>query len=196
MFKGQRDFSATMSRDRFTAIRGSLAVHNPTLYSHENAIQDPLWHSRIVLGHIQGNFVRFAVPGSVSALDESSVRSKARSKAILYMNSKRDKFAVRFYALVDWESSYLFSFVDNGRGCELPSSPGQKYVSLHQTMRTPFNKWFPDRKTQLPTEIESDTPTALWVCMLAHMEQAATTRETDCLHGQLLYTSYFGRCAA
>ena len=29
MFKGHRDFIATMSRDRFQAIRGSLAVHNP-----------------------------------------------------------------------------------------------------------------------------------------------------------------------
>jgi hypothetical protein len=143
----------------------------------------------MIANHSLGNFVRFAVPGAVSALDENSVRSKPRSKAISYMNSKPDKFAVRFYALVDWSSSYLFSVVDNGRGSDIPTSQGQKYVSLHRGMRTPFQKWFPERKTDLPTEVESDSATALWVTMLSHMEQAQSSgREKRVVYMDNFYT--------
>ncbi len=189
MFQGQHDFISVTSRDRFLDIRGSLAVHDPRSYDHSIAVQDPLWHSRTLLSHIQANFTKYAVPGAVSSLDENSIRSKARSKAISYMTSKPDKFVVRFYAVVDWRSTYLFSVVDNGRGCELPSSPGLKYVSLHRATRTPFQKWFPQRKTNLPTEIESDTPTALWVSMLAHMEQLHTSgREKRLVYMDNFYT--------
>jgi hypothetical protein len=105
------------------------------------------------------------------------------------MNSKPDKFAVRFYALVDWSSSYLFSVVDNGRGSDIPTSQGQKYVSLHRGMRTPFQKWFPERKTDLPTEVESDSATALWVTMLSHMEQAQSSgREKRVVYMDNFYT--------
>ena len=49
MFKGHCDFMQSMGH-----------LQCIILYSHTGAAQDPLWHSRIILNHVQGLLTWFA----------------------------------------------------------------------------------------------------------------------------------------
>ena len=168
MFMGQKDFKETMSRPKFTAIRSNLTLCNPTLYDHEEASKDPLWHSRKLLEHFQRNISKIAVPLCASALDEAGFGSKARTKALSYCPLKPDKYAIRFYAVVGHANSYLSSLFDNRSGNTTSLSPPEAYCRLHRDLRTPFNKIFDNQD-----DVSKDSPSALWVLMCAHQTKLA-----------------------
>ncbi|KAG6954933.1 hypothetical protein JG687_00011500 [Phytophthora cactorum] len=81
-----------MTRTRFQQIRGALTLHpleHPTFDKKRN----PLW--------------QFAVPISVSNIDEVTVRTKARTRARTFTPTKPDKYDVRFLKLTDGEMQLL-----------------------------------------------------------------------------------------
>ncbi|KAG6944005.1 hypothetical protein JG688_00017319 [Phytophthora aleatoria] len=97
-FIDQRDFSDTMSRNRFQAIRARVKFHPLDATAGYGA--DPLWHSRVLMEHMQTKFAELAIPFGTSSLDENSVRTKARTRAKSFIPSKPDKYGIQFYAVV------------------------------------------------------------------------------------------------
>ena len=168
MFSGQADFKDTMSKHMFTGIRSNILLCNPDLYLHDEASHDPLWHSRKMLEHFQKNLSNIAVPMGCSALDEAGFGTKARTKASSYCPLKPDKYAVRFYAVVGNTYSYLSSLFDNWSGNTTSISPPEACCRLHREMRTPFNRVFDSQN-----DVEKDSPSALWVLMMAHQTKSA-----------------------
>ncbi|EGZ24218.1 hypothetical protein PHYSODRAFT_481445 [Phytophthora sojae] len=91
-FLGQHDFSMTMSRARFQEIRGRVKLHPLDMTPGDG--KDPLWHSHIVLEHMQTKFAQIATPYGASSFDECTVRTKARTRAKFYMPSKPEKYGI------------------------------------------------------------------------------------------------------
>jgi Transposase IS4 len=121
MFLGNDDVKRIMSRDRLTEIRSSLKCYPE--HDHAVAVVDPLWHSRIMLHHFMKNAASVAVPKGCSALEENTIRCKARTGARSYMKSKPVKFGIRFYAVVGWKHAYVHSLWDNGSGNKINVPP-------------------------------------------------------------------------
>ena len=115
-------------------------LRDPSSYSHEEASADPLWHCRKLLEYFQKNICQVAVPIGTSALDEASVRTKARTTASSYLPSKPDKYATRFYTVVRSRSTYVSSIFDNRAGNKTGESGAEAFCRIYREMRTPFNK--------------------------------------------------------
>ena len=163
MFCGQADFKDTMPRDTFLLIRRMIVLCPPGSYDHELASNDPIWHSRKMLEHVQKNIAKVAVPLGSSTLDEAGFRTKARTKARSYIPNKPDKYAIRMYAVVGTANAYCSSIVNNGSGNTTSISPGEDYCHVHRHLRTPFNSVFDNQQ-----EIDKNSPSALWVLQMAH----------------------------
>ena len=117
IFLGNYDIQKIMSRNEFEKIRANLC-HYP-FYDRVVALNDPLWHSRAMMRHFQKNCATIAVPIGVSSLDEATIRSKGRNRAITYIANKPERFGFRFYDVVGWNKTYTHSFWDNGAGNRL-----------------------------------------------------------------------------
>ena len=174
-----------MPRDQFTNIRANITLCNPGLYEHDEASNDPLWHSRKYLEHFQRNSCKVAVPLGSSALDEAGFGTKARSKAISYCPLKPDKYAVRFCAVVGHANAYLSCFFDNCSGNTTAISPPEAYCRLHRELRTPYNKVFHNQK-----DVEKDSPSALWVLMMAHQTKVSKATSGKRLFSDKYYTRH------
>jgi len=100
MFSGHPDFKSVMGRNRFEKIRACLNLKLEGVVGDRFSTIDPLHSARRLLDEVSKFFCKVAVPTGTSALDEASCRSKARNRAISYLPSKPDKFAIRFYCVV------------------------------------------------------------------------------------------------
>ncbi|OWY90838.1 hypothetical protein PHMEG_00040851, partial [Phytophthora megakarya] len=165
LYMGQSDFATTMARNRFETIRARFQVHAPGSVPVERRELDPLWHSRRLMSQIQEKFATIAVPVGATSLDENTVRTKARSAAKTYLPSKPDKYGVRFYAAVGWESLYAYSIWDNGSGNRTRTSPAERYVGTFPALRTPLFRTL-DR-VDIP--MKRKDPSALWIAMCGHL---------------------------
>ena len=164
-FMGQDEFPYTMGRNRFQTIRGNLQLHHLEKdYNFDK--RDPLWHSRFILSHFQKRFTEIAVPYGVTSFDESSVRTKAKSRAKSYMPSKPDKYAVRFYTSVGWKSLYVHSIWDSGSGNSTEISSAINYTRLFPLLETPMNI------AVSRSNINMNDATALWAAMLSHQTKS------------------------
>lgn len=163
-FQRQMDFPIVMSRNRFQKIRAALRTSIGGYTDAVTKSKYPLWSISALLTGFQQRCQDLAVPMHACTLDENSVRTKARTMAKNYISNKPDKFAVRFYCVVDWESTYLHSLSDNGSGNETGKSVLQRYLDIIPTMRTPVNKVF-----KLPAE--NGNARALWATMIAQQTQ-------------------------
>ncbi|KUF78757.1 WASH complex subunit [Phytophthora nicotianae] len=165
MFMGQSDFVATMARSRFEHIRARFQVHAPGSVPVERREQDPLWHSRRLMSQIQEKFAAIAVPVGAVSLDENTVRTKARSSARTFMPSKPDKYGVRFYSVVGWESLYAYSVWDNGSGNRTQTTPADRYVDVFPALRSALFRTL-DRDDVC---IKRKDASALWIAMCGHL---------------------------
>ena len=127
VFAGHDDFKKTMSRDDFLHIRSNLVFCHPASYLHSQASTDPLWHVRKLLEHFQKNISAIAVPLGTSALDEASIGTKAKSRAVSFIKDKPDKYAIRLYAVVGTAQSYVHNLMDNRSGNTTGESGGIYY---------------------------------------------------------------------
>jgi hypothetical protein len=164
-FLGHETFRTTMSRTRFQEIRSSIRFTSNASYDNESASSDPLWSCRSLIDQFIRKSASIAVPLGVSALDENSCPTKARTKAKTYSPNKPAKYAIRFYAVVGHRFCYLSSMFDNRAG-NTTGIPGiHDYCRLFRTLRTPYNKVIGNDKSK---DSLAETPSALWVCMMAH----------------------------
>ncbi|OWZ01860.1 hypothetical protein PHMEG_00026682 [Phytophthora megakarya] len=169
-FLRQVDFGEVMGRSRFQEIRGKVTVCAPDSVSPAEKDRDPLWHTRYLLKHLQTQFAAMAVPVGVSSLDETSVRTTARTKAKSYIPSKPDKYAVRFYAVVSWSPLYIHTLWDNSSGLVSNLSPAERYVQTFPEMRTPLHAT--SRRPGVVLDLKK--PSAVWAAMIGH--QTKTVR--------------------
>ncbi len=98
----------------------------------------------------------------VSALDENSCANKACTRAKTYLPSKPDKYAIRFYAVIGHKYVYLSSMFDNRAGNKTGVLGVQDYCRLFHSLRMPYYKVTADQESL------TDTPSALWMCMMGH----------------------------
>jgi hypothetical protein len=136
-FLGHDTFRSTMSRDRFKQIRGCVCFSSPSFYDADEANADPLWTCRTLLDNFIKKCAAVAVPVGVSALDECTCATKARTRAKTYIPIKPDKYGIRFYAVVGDRYCYMSSFFDN-RASNNTGIPGPtEYHRIFRDMRTP-----------------------------------------------------------
>jgi len=178
MFSDHPDIKRVMARYRFLKIRACLNL------KVEGVAIDPLHSARRLLDEVSKSFCKVAVPTGTSALDESSCRSKARNRAISYLPSKPDNFALRFYCVVGkkyfttilyieqtfyififlgTDGPYVHSIFDNGRGYQAPISNAERYNHLHKI----FGQILKDKLGPGST-IEKSAASALWLLQLIH----------------------------
>jgi hypothetical protein len=153
--------STCMSRNRFKVIRPTIAFHPDAHY--ENRKEDPLWHSRAMMGHFIKAATTVATPKGCFAFDESSLRCRARTKAKSYSPHKKDKFAIRLYTLVCSKFAYIYSFWDGAHGKRFENAPGAEgFCNMFKTMRSYYERAYPQSAL-----MEEDLLLSLWVMMMA-----------------------------
>ncbi|OWZ00028.1 hypothetical protein PHMEG_00028870 [Phytophthora megakarya] len=185
-YLGQREFHETMAQNRFKAIRSHFRILYLWSRVPKKKSNDHLWHSRdvlnhlqkkfqgrYVLNHLQKKFQGLAVPTSVSSLDESSVRTRAHTKASSYMPLKPDKYAIRFYAIVGWDSLYIHSLCDTGLGLVSELSPGERYVQTFPILRESFLRL----RTLKGIEFDGDAASSVWVAMAGHQTKILRSKD-------------------
>jgi len=130
-------------------------------YDAKTVASVPLWFCRSFIF----SSASIAVPLGVSALNENSCATKARTKAKAYSPNKPAKYAICFYAVVGHHHCYLSSMFDNQAGNSTGIAAIHDYCRLFQTLRTPYNNVMGNDKSK---DSLADTPSALWVCMMGH----------------------------
>jgi len=163
-WKGQSMFRNTMSRNRFNEIRGNIRFtsKDDQFSTPENKLTDPLWHSRPIINELQERCQALAVPSCISALDENSCATRARTEARSYIPNKPDQYAIRFYCVVEHSTRWLHTVFDNGSGNKSTMSGAERYINIFSDLRKPIHKVFGDvlqRKT------------VLWAAMIAQQNQ-------------------------
>jgi hypothetical protein len=167
-FSGHHDFHNTMSHTDFQTIRGVIQFHQPTAYDSEIASKDPLWHSHTILGHFQQQCSAVAVPLGVSALDEASCQTSARTQAKMYMPKMPIKYGIQFYAIMGSCDLYCHIFCDNNAGNNLPMLAAEHYTNQFQDMHLPYNKTFEANPDGKVSGVSKDSPSALWTLQMSH----------------------------
>ncbi|HEY9301516.1 MAG TPA: hypothetical protein VIQ31_35160, partial [Phormidium sp.] len=163
-FTGSALHKETMSRDRFQCLRANIQLHASDVVTKQNNdhTKDPLWHIRQFLQNFTQNSVNVAVPTGTSALDEITVRCKARSKAVSYIPLKPIKFGIRFYATVGTKNAYLYNIWDTGRGNNTGVSPAHAYTQTNYKARALLSN-----SLNKSTILDSTSPSGLWTIMMA-----------------------------
>ena len=163
-FLGSKDISEVMTRKTFTQIRSCLQFYPE--YDHELAENDPLWHSRFLIENFLKSSSKIAVPDGPSAIDENTIRCKARTGAKTYIRNKPVKFGIRFYAVVGWKFNYLYNIWDNGSGNKTNINPASKYCQVFRDLRNSYTRHIVNDGEKI---IDHDTSTALWSLQIAQM---------------------------
>ena len=111
LFVGNDDFKRVMSRDDFTQICSKLGFRPNENVELPEKSKNPLWHSCQMITVLQKHCANLAVPLGTAAIDENTVRTKARTKARTYMPNKPDKYGIQFYSTVGSKpGAYLHNF--------------------------------------------------------------------------------------
>lgn len=168
-FLGHETFKSTMSRNRFMDIRAAVRFSALESYDAATANDDPLWFSRSVLEEFIIKSARLAVPVGISALDENTCPTKARTRAKTYSPNKPAKYGIRFYAVVGHKFCYLSSMFDNRAGNQTGVVAIHDYTRMFKNLRTPY---FNSIGKDTSRDSLADTPSALWVCMMGHQSQS------------------------
>lgn len=169
-FVGNDTFKSTMSRNVFSAIRGSVMTHPPFVSAETVGTNDPLYFCRPMLDHFRINAAQIAVPLGPMALDEASQGTSARTSAKSYNPSKPDPHAIRFYALNGCHPNYLFAIQDNGAGNKEKVSSSDRYLRQFRDMGTMHRKTHAkiDDKSD-DNWLEPESASALYTLMLQHV---------------------------
>jgi hypothetical protein len=187
-FLGHETFRDTMSRKRFLEIRSCVRFYSQEEYDPQTASEDPLWLCRSLLEQFQRKSASLAVPVGVSALDENSCATKARTKAKTYSPNKPAKYAIRFYAVVGHKYCYLSSMFDNRAGNTTGIPAVVDYHRLFRQLRTPYRQCIDCDKTK---DSLANTPSALWICMMGH--QTKSFKQQDGAKRYFFTDNYYTR---
>lgn len=100
-------FSHLMSRGRFFTIMRFLHFSDSSNINK----QDRLYKIRIVVDHFRKVFKSSLNPFENLVIDESLVLFKGRLSFRQYIPSKRHRFGVKFFVMVDCETGYILDFI-------------------------------------------------------------------------------------
>jgi hypothetical protein len=137
-FLGHETFRETMYKNRFGEIRSCVRFEAKELYDPVNANNDPLWFAQSLLDNFIRRSAELAVPVGISALDENTCATKARTRAKTYSPNKPAKYGIRFYAVVGHKYCYLTSMFDNRTGNGTGVEGVHDYHLLFKQLRTPY----------------------------------------------------------
>lgn len=105
-----------MTRDRFMAISQHLHFAD----NDENAGNEKLYKIQALWDLCNNNFSRLLVPNKNLCIDESLVSHKGRLSFKQFIPSKRSRFGIKCYLLVDSETGFILcSKIYCGRGMKL-----------------------------------------------------------------------------
>ena len=162
-FLGHEMFKETMSQNRFMEVRSCVRFVSMQSYDGQTANDDPLWFCRSVLDEFIRQSGRVAVPIGISALDENTCPTKARTRAKTYCPNKPAKYGIRFYAVVGHKYCYLSTMYDNRAGNRTGVQGVHDYHRLFRNLRTPYYMHIGNDTSK---DTIADTPSALWICMM------------------------------
>ena len=163
MFSRHQDFQQVMARQHFLAICRNLTLKANIQAGEAQSAIDPLHSGCHLINTVAKSFAEVAVPVETSDLDEASFRLNAQNKAVLYLPSKPDHFAVRLYCMVGTSGPYMHSIWDNGRGNASPASQVDRYNHLHKVFGFILNNHLNNQST-----IDHQSASALWICQMVH----------------------------
>ena len=151
-----------MGRDRFLFIWTNIQFHPAsTLLSKPT---DPLYHSRIMMEELFQNSTTVAVPQGCFALDENSIPTKARTRALSYQKDKPDLWAIRLYALCSHSSAYLYSCWDNIAAKKARGICGA--ISFSKLFRD-IGPLYNNAVVHNTDGVDPESASALWVLMMS-----------------------------
>ena len=102
-----------------------------------------------------------AVPTGAMTLDEATLPTKSRNRAVSYMPSKPHKYGVSYYMIVGSKYQYIFTMYDNGRGNKTTVPIVQRYCDQFSDVRTTLmNECISDDTVPI------DSATALWIAQV------------------------------
>ena len=184
-FMGHDTFKDAMSRNRFLEIRAAVQFEATECYDAEMAHKDPLWFSRSLLEHFVRRCGAIAVPLGISALDENTCATKARTRAKTYSPNKPAKYGIRFYAVVGHKYCYLSSMFDNRSGNQTGIPAVRDFIRLFKNVKTTYFNVVGNDNSK---DSLADTPSALWICMMGH--QYATYKNKRYFFTDNFYTRH------
>ncbi|POM75332.1 LOW QUALITY PROTEIN: Hypothetical protein PHPALM_7578 [Phytophthora palmivora] len=153
LFMGQSNFVATMARNRFERIRDRFQVPAPGSVPVDRREQDPLWHSRRLMAQIHQKFAAVAVPVGACAHKNEVFGEDVHA-------IKPDKYGVRFYSVVGWESLYAYSVWDNGSGNHTETTAAERNVDIFPALGTALFRTL----ERDDVSIKRKDASALWQC--------------------------------
>ena len=125
---------------------------------------DPLWHSKHMLNHVNKVFATYGHCLGALSLDELTLATKCRTRAKSHLPMKPDPYGLRLHGLSGAGPNCmpcLFSLVNNGLGDISGILQVKKYLSQHSNLRTTYEKCIVNNKM-----IESDSASALWALQM------------------------------
>ena len=102
-------FGQIMSRDRFLAILRYLHFHDNEDTSE--IAHHPLMKIKPIIDYLQSKFSAALIPGKNLWIDESLVLWKGRLRFKQYIPLKRNRFGIKLFELVDYETGFILGFV-------------------------------------------------------------------------------------
>ena len=190
MFVRNNDIKSVMSRDRFMEIRSHIQISVSRDSSDNRNFNDPLVKTRGLMGHFLKNSADIAVPTGSMALDENTMRSRARSLAITYNPNKPDKFGVRYYILAGTKYQYIYTFFDNGRGNSTGLSGVGRFCKVFTSLRRNIINHYDNYNGH-----DITSPSALWTCMVGlFVKTKSINNISSCGNKRYLFCDNFYTC--
>ncbi len=122
---------------------------------------DSLWEVRPTLQPFINQCTTTAVPVGAVALDECSVCCNHKLAKKSFNKSKRDKFAVRMYAIVGYKFKYIYLLWETKKGSSNFQSQVKRFLSYFPRVE-PTVKYYVCNNRSIPT----DSASSLWVSMV------------------------------
>lgn len=183
IFLRQGDFSAVMSQDDYKCIRSGMRFY--PIYSHEDAVWDSLWDSRIWFDHFRRKAAADGVPTDVLIFDDNNIRCKAHTAARGCIKRKPIKFAIRMFANVGRNPGYFHTVSDNYSSNSTGIAPAILYCTAFKPLRIVL-------KSQLENNlIVEDSASILWVLQIAYSTHMEPRQDRRLVATEKFYTRHF-----
>jgi len=149
---------------------------------------DPLWSTRPLMKNFLNTATSIAVPIGAMTLDEATLPSRAKNRAISYIPSKPNRYGIRYYMVASSKYQYIFNFFDNGRGNRSKLPIALLYANFFSELRVPLECCCTKK-----TNVAIESAGALWSALCLHTTKKKSTFESSGKHRYLYLDNYYTR---